>query len=332
MSELRIHIRRRVPKPEKRPTRLSAFLLWAIAIAGLIAISPLGALLAPVIDKFNPHLQFLLVNLLYYLPFVALPAFLLARRTPGLYEAYRPNPISLFDTISIVILAVLGVFFVNDITVLWAIPFQKLGMNIYTTSLPAASTTGELMLSVITVAVLPGVCEEFLLRGVVLSAFEEEGTKRAMWISALLFMLMHGSMIGAPTQLILGLVLGFLVFWTNSIYAGLIYHTVHNASAVMLDFVQSHSVDPSAAPATGDLLQDIGGAAGVISLALGIVIIGAMISFSLKLFRLRGQLKGVTAETGTKKRLHAKEWALFIIGILLCIMLYILQIDAMLGG
>lgn len=330
MSDIRIHIHRRVPRPQERPTRLNALLLWAIAAAGLILVSLLSLPLQEALQNINPHVQLLITNLVYYLPFVVLPVFLLAKRKPGLFEAYRPNPISLFDTISIAILAVLGVFFVNDITVLWAIPFQKLGFNVFSVSLPAASTRGELLLSVFTVAVIPGICEEFLFRGAILSAFEDGGTKRAMRICALLFMLMHGSLIGAPTQLILGMVLCFVVVWTDSIYAGLIYHTVHNASAVMLDFMQSQL--PEAAGQTGDLLESIGGIAGIASLAIGVALIGAMLLFSLKMLRLRGTLKGIAPNADQKIPLRGAERALLAAGILLCAVLYAMDIFTMLGG
>ena len=326
-----IHIHGHVPRPLEQPTRLNALLLWVIAAAGLIIVSLLSLPLQGVLRNINPYVQLLITNLIYYLPFVVLPVFLLARRRPGLFEAYRPNPISLFDTISIAILAVLGVFLVNDITVLWAIPFQRVGFNVFSISLPAASTRGELLLSVFTVAVIPGICEEFLFRGAILSAFENEGARRAMRICALLFMLLHGSLIGAPTQLILGMVLCFVVVWTNSIYAGLIYHTVHNTTAVILDFIQSQA--PEAAEQTANLLESIGGIPGVLGLMVGVALIGAMLIFSLKMLRLRGMLKGITTlEIGRRTPLLGAERALLAAGILLCAVLYAMDIFAMLGG
>lgn len=47
MSEIHIHINRRVPKPSRRPTRLSALILWLIAAAGLILFPLLNPLLDP---------------------------------------------------------------------------------------------------------------------------------------------------------------------------------------------------------------------------------------------------------------------------------------------
>jgi len=322
MSELHIKTIRRVPKPERRPTRLSALILWGIAAAGLVAFPMVSPLLDSLMGGFNPHVQLLVSNALYYLIFAALPVFLLAKRRPGLYMAYRPNPISLFNTICVVVLALLGMFFANDLAVLWSIPLQRLGFDVLSTSLPAATNSFELMLSVIYVAVLPGICEEFLFRGAVLSAFEEEGTRRAMIASSLLFTLVHGTIAGAPTQFILGMILAYLVFWTDSIYAGLIYHTVHNTASILLQFAQDRSIAPDTAAQSTDLLELVGGVGGVGVLAMEILLSGAMILFSLKMFRLRGRLSGITEDPRKKKPWGRWDLIVLVLGLILCGVLY----------
>lgn len=334
MSDIRMHVIKPLPKPEKRPSRFSALLLWAIAAGGLVFSALLSRVFGSVIQGWHPLPALLVTNLLYYLPFVVLPVFLLAKRTPGLYEAYRPNPISLFNTISVVFLALVGVFFVNDITVLWAIPLQKLGLNPLTTGLPVAQNAHELVLSVIIVAVIPAVCEEFMFRGAIMPAFEGEGSKRAMWITSVLFMMVHGSLVGMPTQIILGMVLALLVFWTDSIYAGLIYHTVHNASAVVLDYIQSQmaATGGEAAAESADLLTAIGGLGGVVSLLANIAISAALFLITMRLFRARGILQGVTPEEGKVQKLCRKEWIALVVGAAMCAVLYVSDFIVMLGG
>lgn len=331
MSELHIKTIRRVPKPERRPTRLSALILWVIAAAGIVFFPLFSPLLNSLTGALNPHAQLLISNALYYLLFAALPVFLLAKRRPGLYTAYRPNPISLFNTISVVVVALLGMFFANDLAVLWSIPLQKLGFDVLSTSLPAAANSFELTLSILYVAVLPGVCEEFLFRGAVLSAFEEEGTRHAMIASSLLFMLVHGTIAGAPTQFILGMILAYLVIWTDSIYAGLIYHTVHNAAMLLLQYAQDRATAPEAAAQSTDLLELVGGMSGVGVLAMEVLLSGAMILLTLKMFRLRGRLTGVTEEPRRKNPLGNRELIVLLAGILLCVALYVLDMGARLS-
>lgn len=335
MSEIHIKTIRRVSKPERRPTRLSALILWVIAAAGLLLFPLISAPLNSMTAGLNPHVQLLISNALYYLIFAALPVYLLAKRTPGLYMACRPNPISLFNAISVVVIALLGMFFANDLAVLWSIPLQKMGMDVLSTSLPAVTNKFELTLSILYVAVLPGVCEEFLFRGAVLSAFEEESTKRAMIASSLLFMLVHGTILGAPTQFILGMILSCLVVWTNSIYAGLIYHTVHNAATLFLQFAQDRAAAPEAAAQTTDLLELVGGIGGMGVLLMEVLLSGAMILFTLKMFKLRGRLAGITEDPRKEKSWRRWELTILVLGIILCCVLYVMDFCArinFLGG
>lgn len=331
MFKLHIRVSETLPKPEKRPSRLNALILWCIAAAGLFLSALLSLLLAPALQGMNPQTQLLITNLLYYLPFIALPVFLSVKRVSGMWEALRPNPISFSSALFISLLAILGVFFVNDITILWAIPLQKLGLNpLAAASLPAAQNARELVLSVICIAIIPAICEELLFRGTIFPAFEGEGTKRAMRVTALLFMLIHGSLAGMPTQIILGLVLAMLVFWTDSIYAGVIYHTVHNASAVVLDYIQSQQ--GAAGAESMDLFSTIGGFGGMLSLLLSIAAYAALFVFAIRLFRVRGLLRGVVLEEAEPKKLRRGERFALIAGALICIALYASDLISMLGG
>ena len=335
MSDIHIKTIRRVPKPERRPTRLSALVLWVIAAAGLVFFPLFSPLLNSLAGALNPHVQLLISNALYYLIFAALPVFLLAKRTPDLYMAYRPNPISLFNTISIVVIALLGMFFANDLVVLWSIPLQKLGFDVLSSSLPTAANSFELTISILYVAVLPGICEEFLFRGAILPAFEEEGAKRAMIASSLLFMLVHGTIVGAPSQFVLGIILSYLVIWTNSVYAGLIYHTVHNSAMLILQYAQDRAVAPDAAAQGADLLELVGGIGGAGILVMEVLLSGAMILFTLRMFKLRGRLTGITEEPGQKKPLVKRELIVLLAGIILCGLLYFIDMCArinFLGG
>lgn len=296
----------------------------------MIVSGLLAGLFPSVLEGMNPFMQQLAVDALFYLPFVALPVFLLAKKTPGMYEAYRPNPISLFNVICIVILALLGVFLVNDITVLWSIPMQKLGLDVFVGGIPAPANTRELMLAVCSIAVIPAICEEFMFRGAVMPAFERYGTRRAMLISALLFATLHGSIVGLPAQFLLGIILAVLVFWTDSVYAGLIYHTVHNSAILMLEYVQNQvPADPNL---SDDMLTLIGGAAGVLDIALSVLLSTALVYFSLRLFFMRGRLRGIYMEAPRKEKLRGREAAVLIAGIALCAVLYGSTFYAMLGG
>ena len=306
--------------------------MWVIAAAGLIAVGVLSYPLGRALTGMDVQLQALVLNLCYYLPFVALPAFLLARREEGMFAAYRPGSISIFGTIGVISLALLGLFFTTDLTALWSILLEALGLNVGGISLPMPTSSPGLMLCVLYVAVLPAVCEEFLFRGAILSAFERQGTRRAVLASAMLFALLHGSLAGLPAHLLLGLILGWLVVCCDSIYAGLIYHTTHNAASIILQFVVSRS-DAGAAEATEEaarMLDIVGGFSGVLQLVVELALTGAMILFTLRIFRTTARLRGVSFAPSRREPLRLSEWSLLAVGILLAAVLYGSDIYSML--
>ena len=157
---------------EQRPTRRNALVLYLLSGVGLYAASLLLGAFSGALQGADANLVALAYNLFYYLCFLALPIALSVKRRPEILPALRPNPISLPSVLLIVAMALLGVFLVNDITLIWSIPFQKLGFDVTAGGITAPSDRTGLMLCVLYAAVLPGVCEEFLFRGMLLSAFE----------------------------------------------------------------------------------------------------------------------------------------------------------------
>lgn len=315
--------------PAPRPSRRSALALWLIAAAGLL-LSTFPAALLQTLLKLSQPVYLLIANLCYYLPFVALPVFCVLCRRPGRFRACRPNPISPFNTVSIVLLALLGVFFVNGLTALWSIPLEALGFNVHASpGLSVPSDPRGLVICVLYVAVLPGVCEEFLFRGAMLPAFEAGGTRRAVWATSLLFALLHGSLAGLPAQFLLGVVMAALVIWCDSVYAGLIYHTVHNAASVILQFLQQGAPAADAEPTR--MLEAIGGGPGVLMLSMELLLLGAMMFFTLNSFRLRARLAGVAPIARKKTPYRRSEWLLLLAGLLMAALLYAADVAAMLG-
>ena len=113
--------------PVVRPERKHALLLVLIAVVGLLAASLLVGLILP--RSASRLHQLLAMDVFYYLPFMVLPVALVMRKR-GSLGALRPNPIAPGDVFLIIPLALLGVLAVNYIITLWAIPLQKLGLDV----------------------------------------------------------------------------------------------------------------------------------------------------------------------------------------------------------
>lgn len=303
----------------RRPSRLHALLLYLIAAAGLCACS----LLLPSGTNVN------LANLLYYLLFFGVPVVLTMCKT-GI-EAFRPNPVSLRCTLLLVVLAVNGVLLANNLTVLWAIPFQKLGFDVSATSVTVPGNARGLVVSVLVMAVLPGICEEFLFRGAILSGLETVGTKRAVLLTGALFALLHGSLIGLPAQFLFGIVITYVVVCCDSVYAGAIYHTVHNAATLLLQYLEQWNL-PAEEAAVTDYFTAIGGVSGLLMLLIEMLMSAAILFMLLRMFFVRSKLHKVETLPDRKLPLTGSEWAV-LLGALVCVAgLYFTDIYLMLGG
>ncbi len=90
----------------------------------------------------------------------------------------------------------------------------------------------QIVLSFITTAIVPGICEEFLFRGAIMTNLKPYGKAPAIIISAVLFGLMHqnaGQLLYATAA---GLVLGWVAYETGSIWCGILMHFLNNFISV----------------------------------------------------------------------------------------------------
>jgi len=95
---------------------------------------------------------------------------------------------------------------------------------------------GDLLFNIVMIGVLPAIGEELIFRGVFQRLFAE-WTKNIHWgiiIAAILFSAMHMQFYGFLPRLMLGILLGYLFYWSGSIWIPILGHFVNNATAVIV--------------------------------------------------------------------------------------------------
>jgi len=103
-------------------------------------------------------------------------------------------------------------------------------------SAPAVAAGYGIWLPLFTVAVCPAVTEEIAFRGVMNSALRNVLEPReAAIVTALLFAILHLSILSFPHLLVMGLVLGYIRHRSGSLYPCILLHFCHNASVVLLE-------------------------------------------------------------------------------------------------
>ena len=101
-----------------------------------------------------------------------------------------------------------------------------------------------LIISMLSVAILPAVLEEVFSRGILLSGYQFLGKWKAAFVSALLFGLLHMN----PQQFLYAFVIGFifcfLVDRTDSLYASILPHMVINGTTIVSIFTEGAGTGP----------------------------------------------------------------------------------------
>ena len=238
---------------EKREVRRSAnFVGWLLlALMGgqmiitvlLVLLSWFGIADLSKADYGLGGIGYPLFQMLLYMIYLTLPVVLTAliagrwenpfptRRTPrGTYA------VAIFGGMTLSVLANMTTSVFVSILTKFGVPYPELPDSM-------EPTVVSLVLNVISTAVFPAIIEEMVFRGYVLGALRPHGDKVAVIVSAALFGLIHGNILQVPFAFILGLVLGWLVVQTNSIWPAVVLHGVNNLISVVLQWVELHFPD-----------------------------------------------------------------------------------------
>ena len=83
------------------------------------------------------------------------------------------------------------------------------------------------------------VVEELVFRGAIMQSLRRFGDTFALFVSSLLFGLVHGNLVQAPMAFVTGLAIGYFVLRTGSLRTGMAIHFVNNALAVVLSAISA---------------------------------------------------------------------------------------------
>ena len=159
---------------------------------------------------------------------------------------------------------------------------QEEAAKILTEKFLSANTLCGLSVNLLLMAVLPAIAEELTFRGVLQNLFTPStnsfapltgrsgrGSHLAIWCSAILFSAIHMQFYGFLPRMLMGVLFGYMLVWTGSLWIPILMHFTNNAVAVLLYFVAQRAawdMDKVDTIGTGNTLW-----LGVVSIALTIV-------------------------------------------------------------
>ena len=94
-------------------------------------------------------------------------------------------------------------------------------------------------LTILTVGVCAGICEEFFFRGGLQRLLQEwfKNPHAAIWVTAAVFSIVHLDPYGFLPRLLLGALLGYAGFWSGSLWLPILLHVLNNSAMAALEFL-----------------------------------------------------------------------------------------------
>lgn len=136
----------------------------------------------------------------------------------------------------IILVAILAIVAFLPVSTLFEYVFARMGYEVEPNYPDFTSSIGALISGIVCLSILPAIGEELLLRGAFMRGLRERGTIFAILVSALVFALMHGSPTQFIYQLILGIIVAYIVYITDSVYSSMIFHFINNFAVVLFNY------------------------------------------------------------------------------------------------
>lgn len=109
------------------------------------------------------------------------------------------------------------------------------GKNLPVPQIPIDSIPA-LFAALLVIGLSAAVCEETMFRGLVSKGYEKMGVPASLVLTSVLFGILHRDIQKAVSTILLGALIGFIVYRTKSIYAGMAAHFTNNAAAVLISY------------------------------------------------------------------------------------------------
>lgn len=108
-----------------------------------------------------------------------------------------------------------------------------------TSFLTTFTSFSDFALAFIVIAVLPGIGEELLFRGMLQPELKRAtgNIHAAIWISAILFSAIHLQFFGFVPRMLLGVLFGYLYYWSGNIVVPMLAHFINNGFSVVMIYL-----------------------------------------------------------------------------------------------
>ncbi len=207
---------------------IAPYTFWiAMSVLYFIFYSALGY------DIFNSDwfLPFYLVLSTFFLTLIPIMGHF-ANSEDSFFDTFKLKRISIKNIILIILISLFIQPFMSVLSVIGMFFSPN-----YISEVVFELTKVPYVVALFTIAIVPAVCEEFLMRGVVLKYYEDLPLFKMAVINGLFFGLMHGNLQQFFYASFLGFVFVYFVKLTGSVLSSILAHFVINGSQLTLSYI-----------------------------------------------------------------------------------------------
>ena len=138
------------------------------------------------------------------------------------------------------IIGIVSMFLLSGTLNYFNLILDKIGISVSNPDIPLNSI-GDYLVCIISLAVIPAICEEILFRGVLINTLKHKGHIFAIVASAIMFAIFHFSPLQLIYPICFGLILGIIYLRTQNIIFPIIIHFINNALSLTIQYFSKSS-------------------------------------------------------------------------------------------
>jgi len=164
---------------------------------------------------------------------------------------YTLKPVLILSVIVLIFSVFPFLNFLFEWNMSWTFPFgmhewaleKEEQMKQMTEYLLKMNGLNDLALTLIVVAIIPGIGEELLFRGLLQTqlSFAIKNIHIVIWLTAFIFSAIHMQFFGLIPRILLGGLFGYIYYWSGSLKYSMIAHAFNNGFQVVVTYILSTS-------------------------------------------------------------------------------------------
>jgi membrane protease YdiL (CAAX protease family) len=187
---------------------------------------------------------------LFLFPVIAFVLFTARKKSEYLYLKGRPSLLFLAVAMVIMLIGLPLINWLMELNMQLQLPASWSGIdhwmrqteddaNKLTEAFLVTTSTSSFMVNLLMIAIIPAIGEELLFRGLVMRLFREwtKNVHVAIFISGAIFSFIHFQFLGFLPRFMMGVMFGYMLYWSGSIWVPMLAHFINNATAVIVGFV-----------------------------------------------------------------------------------------------